>query len=88
MGVSASTIRVDGQPTRLVIEPRHRPTHGDFIGWRGEDLTIVWFVVWLVADLVGDREPLHFSPVNWWTGSLLLVVALDLNRQQPSARRK
>jgi hypothetical protein len=38
-------------------------------------------VVWLISDLVGDREPLTFDPVNWWAGSLLLVIALDLGRQ-------
>lgn len=31
-GVPATTIRVDGEAIRLVIEPRHRPTHADFIG--------------------------------------------------------
>jgi hypothetical protein len=44
-------------------------------------LTFVWFVVWLVANLIGDREPLRFDPVNWWAGLLLLAVALDLSRQ-------
>jgi hypothetical protein len=29
-------------------------------------MTIVWFVIWLVADLIGDREPLRFDPLNWW----------------------
>lgn len=44
-------------------------------------MTLVWFVVWLVSDLVGDRESLTFDPVNWWAGTLLLCVALDLARQ-------
>ena len=44
-------------------------------------MTVVWFVIWLVCDLVGDREPLAFDPVNWWAGTLMLVVALDLGRQ-------
>jgi hypothetical protein len=44
-------------------------------------VTLVWFVVWLVSDLVGGREPLTFDPVNWWAGTLLLCVALDLARQ-------
>jgi hypothetical protein len=30
---------------------------------------------------IGDREPLLADPVNWWAGTLLLVVALDLSRQ-------
>jgi hypothetical protein len=44
-------------------------------------MTIVWFVVWLVFNLVGDEEPLAFDPVNVWAGTLLLAVALDLGRQ-------
>jgi hypothetical protein len=48
-------------------------------------MTILWFVVWLIFDLIGDREPLRFHPVNFWTGALLLAIALDLNR--PELRR-
>jgi hypothetical protein len=44
-------------------------------------VTLIWFVVWLVADLIGDEEPLTFDPVNWWAGALLLALALDLSRQ-------
>jgi hypothetical protein len=44
-------------------------------------MTLIWFAVWLIADLVGDKEPLTFDPVNWWAGTLLLVIALDLGRQ-------
>lgn len=44
-------------------------------------MTLLWFVVWLISDLVGDRESLSFDPVNWWAGTLLLCVALDLARQ-------
>ena len=56
-------------------------------------MTLIWFVVWLICDLVGDRESLTFDPVNWWAGSLLLVIALDLARQHApvparAARRK
>ena len=35
---------------------------------RGEDMTLVWFVIWLVWDVVGDREPLTLAPVNFWAG--------------------
>jgi hypothetical protein len=45
------------------------------------DLTLLWFVIWLIWNLVGDEEPLTFDPVNWWAGSLLFVLALDLARQ-------
>ena len=34
-------------------------------------MTIVWFIVWLVADLIGDAEPLRFDPVNIWAGTLI-----------------
>jgi hypothetical protein len=51
-------------------------------------MTILWFVVWLVCDLVGVREPLLFDPVNWWAGLLLLAIALDLNRPRVSRGRK
>ncbi len=44
----------------------------------GDPMTLVWFVVWLVADHVGDREPLLFDPVNAWTWTLILAIALDL----------
>jgi hypothetical protein len=44
-------------------------------------MTLVWFVVWLIANNVGDNAPLTFDPVNVWAGTLLLVVALDLSRQ-------
>ena len=45
-------------------------------------MTLVWFVVWLICDLIGDEEALTFDPVNWWAGSLLFVIALDLSSLQ------
>jgi hypothetical protein len=51
-------------------------------------MTLLWFFIWLVANLIGDDEPLTFDPVNWWAGTLLLVIALDLARQHvPSGSR-
>jgi hypothetical protein len=44
-------------------------------------MTVLWFIVWLVANLIGDAEPLTFDPVNFWAGTLLGAVALDLARQ-------
>ncbi len=41
-------------------------------------MTIIWFVVWLIANNVGAPEALRFDPVNFWAGALLLAVALDL----------
>jgi hypothetical protein len=44
-------------------------------------MTLLWFVVWLVATLIGDDEALTFDPVNVWAGALLFCIALDLARQ-------
>jgi len=43
-------------------------------------MTLAWFIIWLVANNVGAHEPLDFSPVNAWAGTLILAIALDLNR--------
>lgn len=50
-------------------------------------MTVIWFAVWLIANKVGDAEPLYFDPLNWWTATLLLVIALDINRPQVLSRR-
>ena len=50
-------------------------------------MTLVWFVIWLIANIVGDNEPLELDPVNVWAGSLILAIALDLNRPRPELRR-
>ena len=64
---------------RLAADARER-------GFRDDRLvTLLWFVIWLICDLVGDREPLLFDPVNIWTGTLLAAVALDLARGHASA---
>jgi hypothetical protein len=44
-------------------------------------MTVIWFLVWLIANNVGGHEPLLFDPVNAWTATLILAVALDLGRQ-------
>ena len=44
-------------------------------------MTFIWFVVWLIANNVGGHEPLLINPVNAWTATLILAVALDLARQ-------
>jgi hypothetical protein len=49
-------------------------------------LTLIWFVVWFIANIVGDNEPLTFDPVNWWAGTLILAVAIDLARQHAPYR--
>lgn len=41
-------------------------------------MTLIWFIVWLVANNVGANEPLTLDPVNAWAATLILAVALDL----------
>jgi hypothetical protein len=43
-------------------------------------MIFVWFVIWFVADRIGDREPLLVDPVNWWAGTLILALAFDVSR--------
>lgn len=42
-------------------------------------MTLVWFIVWLIANNVGGNEPLLLDPVNGWAGTLILALALDLS---------
>jgi hypothetical protein len=51
-------------------------------------MTLIWFIVWLIANNIGDDEPLLFDPVNWWTGTLILVIGLDLSRQHVAGAAK
>lgn len=46
-------------------------------------MTLAWFLVWLIANIAGGSEPLELDPVNAWTATLVLAVALDLNRPRP-----
>jgi hypothetical protein len=48
-------------------------------------MTLIWLVVWLILDNIGDREPLLLDPVNVWTWTLILAIALDLGRQHAPA---
>jgi hypothetical protein len=41
-------------------------------------VTLLWLVVWFIADQVGGRESLLFNPGNAWAATLLLAIALDL----------
>jgi len=41
-------------------------------------MTVIWFIVWVIADHIGNHEPLLFDPVNVWAATLILAVALDL----------
>jgi hypothetical protein len=42
-------------------------------------VTLLWFVIWFIANNVGGNEPLILDPVNAWAGTLILAVALDLS---------
>ena len=50
-------------------------------------MTLAWFVVFLIATLIGDGESLRLDPVNAWTVTLILAVAIDLNRPRPELGR-
>jgi hypothetical protein len=53
-------------------------------------MTLIWLLIWFVWDLVGDDEPLLFDPVNFWTGTLILAIGLDLGslHAAPGGRAK
>ncbi len=51
-------------------------------------MSFIWFIVWLIANLVGADEPLKLDPVNGWTATLILAIALDLNRPRPELGRR
>jgi hypothetical protein len=51
-------------------------------------VTLLWFIIWLIANTIGDHEPLLTDPVNAWAGTLILAVALDLGRQHASGLGK
>jgi hypothetical protein len=44
-------------------------------------MTLLWFAIWFVTNLIGDSESLVLDPVNGWAGTLILAIALDLGRQ-------
>jgi hypothetical protein len=75
-------------------EPPFPGRLGGFLGLigrrRADIATLVWLVIWFIADLIGDNEPLLTDPVNIWTGTLILAVGLDLGglRAVPAGRRK
>jgi hypothetical protein len=50
-------------------------------------VTFIWFAIWLIANNVGGNEPLLLDPVNGWTGTLILAVALDLGAAHATGAR-
>jgi len=53
----------------------------------GGRVTLVWLLIWLIANNSGGNEPLALDPVNAWTATLILAVALDLSRPRDIGRR-
>lgn len=51
-------------------------------------MTLLWAIVWLVCNLIGDSEPLLFDPVNGWAGTLIFAVALDLSAVHAAGARR
>jgi hypothetical protein len=43
-------------------------------------MAIAWFVIWFIANLIGGDEALKLDPVNAWTATLILALAVDINR--------
>jgi hypothetical protein len=50
-------------------------------------MTLLWLIVWFIADQVGGHEPLLLNPVNAWTATLILAVALDLGASHARGSR-
>ena len=48
-------------------------------------MTLLWFFVWLIANLIGDEEGLTFDPVNFWAGWLLLGPRVGPRRRARQA---
>ena len=51
-------------------------------------MTLIWFIVWLIANAIGGHEALLFNPVNAWTATLILAIALDLGASHARAPHK
>jgi hypothetical protein len=41
-------------------------------------MTVVWFLIWPIANNIGATEPPPLDPVNAWTATLIPAVGLDL----------
>jgi hypothetical protein len=51
-------------------------------------MTLLWFTIWLIWNVIGDNEPLTFDPVNWWAGLLILAIGLDLAAAHAVPRKR
>lgn len=43
-------------------------------------MTLLWFIIWFIWNLIGDEEPILLAPVNFWAGTLLFAIAVDLSK--------
>ena len=50
-------------------------------------MTLIWFVIWLIANIVGGGEPLILDPVNAWVATLILAVGLDFGASHADVGR-
>ena len=50
-------------------------------------MTLIWLVIWFIANQIGGHEPLLLDPVNGWTGTLILAIALDLSAGNARGRK-
>lgn len=46
-------------------------------------MTLLWLLIWFIA----GHDGLRLDPVNVWTATLILAVALDINRPSVMSRR-
>jgi hypothetical protein len=51
-------------------------------------LTLLWFIIWLIINTFSSHQPLLFDPVNAWTATLILAIALDLAGAQATRMRR
>jgi hypothetical protein len=51
-------------------------------------MTFAWFIVWLITNNIGGHNPLELDPVNFWTATLILAAAIDLNRPRYEFKRR
>ena len=69
-------------------DPANRDGHSPITDQKEDSVTLLWFIVWVISNAVGDKELLLTDPVNVWTWTLILAVALDLSRQHTDVCKK
>ncbi len=52
-------------------------------------MTLLWFIIWVIVNTFRGHQRLRFDPVNAWTDTLILAIALDLaSGHAPTGRRR